>query len=227
MFYKIAILLSENKRGEKQSKKIMKNKFISGLFLIIALASFNSCKEKITGCTDDTADNFNSNATEDDGSCLHSKHVGDSYGGGIVIWVDLAGEHGIIAAPSDQSDGLPWLVDTSIVTYATYTNIYKGKINTNTIVGLQGAGDYAAKICDDLVLNDFDDWYLPSKSELKEIYDNRGILEGLSEDFYWSSTENDNELWRNTAWYQSMATGGHDAANYKNFIARVRAVRSF
>lgn len=187
----------------------------------------SSCKKKVSGCTDASADNFNSNATEDDGSCLHSKHIGDSYGGGTVIWIDLAGQHGIIAAPTDQSEGVAWLVDTNLVTYATYTNIYKGRLNTTTIVGLQGDGEYAAKICDDLVLNGFDDWYLPSKSELKEIYDNRAILGNLVEDFYWSSTENDNDLWRNTAWYQTMALGGHDAANFKGFHARVRAVRSF
>ncbi len=205
----------------------MNIKLILGLYLAIGLGSLTSCQKKVDGCTDSAADNYNSNATDDDGSCHYSKHIGDSYGGGVIIWVDLAGEHGIIAAPSDQSDGLPWLVDTNIVTYATYTNIYKGRLNTNSIVALQGAGDYAAKICDDLVLNGYDDWYLPSKSELKEIYDNRAILNGLSEDFYWSSTENDNSDWRTLAWYQTMASGGHDAAMFKSYHARVRAVRSF
>jgi hypothetical protein len=173
------------------------------------------------------ADNYNQNATDDDGSCLYSKKVGDSFEGGIIVWVDLSGQHGIIVATTDQSAGLPWLVDTTIVTYATYTNIYKGKLNTNTIVALQGAGDYAAKICDDLVLNGFDDWYLPSKSELKEVYDQRALIGNLAGDFYWSSTENDNDLWRNLAWYQTMAEGGHDAAMFKSYLGHVRAVRSF
>ncbi len=207
----------------------MKIKFILGLSLAIGLLSLNSCEKKLDGCTDEAADNYNSNATDDDGSCHYSKHIGDSYGGGIVIDVDLSGQHGIIAAPSDQSAGAPWLVDTNIVTYATYTQIFQGELNTNMIVALQGAGDYAAKICDDLVLNGYDDWYLPSKSELKEIYDNRNILEGLSDDYYWSSTENDNELWRNLSWYQQMDSTfmGYQNTNYKSYHARVRAVRSF
>ena len=32
--------------------------------------------------------------------------IGESYGGGIVFWVDATGQHGLIAATSDQSTGI-------------------------------------------------------------------------------------------------------------------------
>jgi hypothetical protein len=48
------------------------------------------------------------------------------------------------------------------------TVIGTGNTNTNLIVAVQGNGNYAAKICYDLVLNGYSDWFLPSRDEPDE-----------------------------------------------------------
>ena len=34
--------------------------------------------------------------------------LGNKYGGGIIFYIDASGEHGLIAAPTDQSTGAMW-----------------------------------------------------------------------------------------------------------------------
>ena len=34
--------------------------------------------------------------------------IGQNYGGGIIFYIDGTGQHGLIAAPSDQSAGVEW-----------------------------------------------------------------------------------------------------------------------
>ncbi len=46
--------------------------------------------------------------------------------------------------------------------------------------------------CENLVLNGYNDWYLPNKNELNLIYLNKVRIGHLTNDFYWSSTEYDN-----------------------------------
>ena len=53
----------------------MKNIIIS-LLLVACIFTLNSCKKKISGCTDATATNFNSKATENDGSCTYKPFQG-------------------------------------------------------------------------------------------------------------------------------------------------------
>ena len=155
-------------------------------------------------------------------SDVFSGSVGDNYQGGIVFYVDETGKHGLIAAPSDQSAGSPWYNSTYIVTGASGAAIGTGQSNTTRIVRAQGAGGYAAKLCDDLVLNGYSDWYLPSKEELNLLYQNRNLIGGFSNAYYWSSSENGSS----TAWSLGFPNGnqGH---SYKDGTCRVRAVRSF
>lgn len=46
--------------------------------MIAVLLLLSSCKKDIPGCTDYSADNYNSNATDNDGSC--------EYSGDFVFW---------------------------------------------------------------------------------------------------------------------------------------------
>jgi hypothetical protein len=48
-----------------------------------------------------------------------------------------------------------------------------GNANTNTIVAARGNKVTAAGICNYLVLNGYDDWYLPSKDKLYKLLQNK------------------------------------------------------
>lgn len=146
--------------------------------------------------------------------------IGDSYGGGIVFWVDASARHGLIAATADQSTGGSW--GTNMTTGATLDAVYAGKANTVRIITTQGAG-YAAQICSDysVTVNNeyYDDWYLPSRYELQLLYN---VIGGGIPYFYWSSNENTSSL----AWavrFTDGATGGYVKTNPTYYVRCVRA----
>ena len=70
----------------------------------------------------------------------------------------------------------------------------------------------------------YDDWFLPSKDELNQMYRNlykKGIG-GFSDLYYWSSSENG----ANYAWAQHFLNG-YQGFNNRNVNFRVRPVRAF
>jgi len=160
--------------------------------------------------------------------------VGDSYGGGIVAYILVNGDtgydpsvqHGLIAATADQSTGMQWYNGIFVVTGATGIAIGTGQSNTTAIVTIQGAGNYAAQLCNDLTEGGYDDWFLPSKDELNKLYLNRDAIGGFASalGYYRSSSEYDAFF----AWIQYFYNGVQ-YYYYKEdtFYNRVRAVRAF
>jgi hypothetical protein len=147
--------------------------------------------------------------------------IGQSYQGGIVAYIDSSGIHGLIAAPSDQGSA-PWGCDGTAISGADGTAIGTG--NQNTIDIMTGCNDagIAARLCGDLVLGGFSDWYLPSKDEFNQLFLNRFAIGGFVNWNYWSSTEIDNGgAWRQTdSGYQT-----HGSKSYS--WVGVRAIRAF
>ncbi len=133
-------------------------------------------------------------------------------------------QHGLIAAESDQSTGILWSNDNNVATGATATGIGTGNANTNTIVSAPSSGSCAAQLCADLELNGYSDWYLPSKDELNELYENRVDIGDFTTTgvYYWSSSE-DNGF---AAYMQQFKTGSQYAFN-KETPYYVRAIRAF
>lgn len=66
------------------------------------------------------------------------------------------------------------------------TDTYTGEFNTDLIVDFSGVNNTVAKICKDLVLATYSDWYCPSIYELNAIYYAGYTVTGYD---FWSSTE--------------------------------------
>ncbi|NTV83964.1 MAG: hypothetical protein HGA23_06665 [Bacteroidales bacterium] len=147
--------------------------------------------------------------------------IGSNYQGGIIFYLEPGGLHGLIAAPFDQAHA-PWgCYGTDIE--GTASEIGTGQANTTHIVNMCGEGT-AASICNDLELNGYNDWFLPSYLELKEMYKQVDVIGGFENMLYWCSTEY-GKYWAISV---QMNTGeGNDNQPKFNDAIRVRAIRAF
>ena len=118
------------------------------------------------------------------------------------------------------------------MTGASGTAIGTGSTNTDAIISSQGnLVSYAAKLCADysVTLNSvvYNDWYLPSIDELKELYSKKNIIGGFANSLYWSSTEYNKNIPGYDALVKSFQYGDEfDQDRFWN-SNRVRAIRSF
>jgi hypothetical protein len=176
-----------------------------------------------TGLKGDTGATGPTGATGATGP-IGTHFVGESYGGGKVFYVDSSGQHGLIAAPSNQSGGIEWynINVGHITTNAVRDGIGAGQYNTERIVANQGAGSYAAQICANYQGGGYGDWYLPSKYELNLLYLQISVIGGFDLGFYWSSNESN----QHDACFQAFGTGNPSSTNKSNPF-NVRAVRAF
>lgn len=189
------------------------------LFSLITLMFFQSCGER---------------SVEEE---VIIRSIGNPYQGGIIAYLlksDDAGyegsqQHGLIVALEDQGgmDVLWWNeVLGDLETKALGNLIGDDLSNKELIVSIQGEGVYAAKICMDYEVAEnevvYDDWFLPSKGELAEIYENIDEL-GEFKTTYWSSTEAE----RNQgAWRQNLFNSAQNVSKkYEPYS--VRPIRSF
>jgi hypothetical protein len=155
--------------------------------------------------------------------------LGEAYQGGYIIYLEENGEHGLIASDIDLSAGIIWDNGTNCLkTNVTAIAVGSGQPNTARIVTNLGLGNYPAKICNDLVLNGFSDWFLPSLEELDCIWKNLSFLRGdynLKGEFYWTSSEVSGQ--NCYAWVQNVNTGEKRTWIKDDNTPYVRAVRAF
>ena len=149
--------------------------------------------------------------------------VGGTYAGGTVFYLSEDGQHGLVMTENDI-DTCKWYEGTVFLIGTTSYQFGEGSNNTNEIVTAQGSGHYAAKICSDLVLNGYSDWYLPSKDELLKIKQANFVFNVSGK--YWSSTE---DTYADYAWYTQLGSGMPFIENVagKGSSFRVRAIRGF
>ncbi len=119
----------------------------------------------------------------------------------------------------------------------TGTGIGTGKANTEALMSKMvtmaytsyttsdttTTGDYAARLCDIHLAGGYDDWFLPSRYELNQMYLNlKAQSVGGFSGYYWSSSE-EGHL---SAWLQSFSTGNqYDYGKYND--VNIRPARAF
>ncbi len=155
--------------------------------------------------------------------------IGMDFLGGKLAYILKSGDlgydknirHGLVAASANQGS-FAWGCDGIDLPGAAASGIGYGKQNTIDIVTGCTQKNIAAQICSDLVLNSYDDWYLPATYELKELYNNKTAIGGFLNGNYKSSTETTKYYSLNVTFSNgSIASGAKGAYNY------VRCIRSF
>ena len=110
----------------------------------------------------------------------------------------------------------------------TIEGIGYGRNNTALIIAAEKAlypSDtyiYAVLACDNYSIAEFNDWFLPSRDELNQLYLRRADF-GLSSGWFWSSSQDG----INRAWNQNFYFGGQSVDFGKYFAGNVHAVRAF
>jgi hypothetical protein len=166
-------------------------------------------------------------------------YIGELYGGGVVFWVDPTGQHGLIVSMILLGSSV-WSNLTATLIGSTAESDWDGLSNSNAIVGQSGHLYSAAKLCLDYVNDNYgtgvyDDWYLPSRGELNDLYNNfKEVTKTLDTDnnpatapfviegYYWSSTEGSSDVAFSIPWYW-----GWTYRQSKTATSMVRCVRSF
>ena len=157
--------------------------------------------------------------------------IGDFHEGGVIFYLDDTGDHGFVCAVSDQSFETQWGCPPLLVDGAMGLELGTGAQNTLDIVDRCDDSGIAAQLCDNLILNDFSDWFLPSRDELNVLYVNRELVNE-------TAIENDGTVLEGTEyWSSSLQTGntvfiqnfiaGNQFGDFENSLYNVRAIRAF
>jgi len=162
---------------------------------------------------------------------ITAANIGDIGPAGGIVFYDKEnysnGWRYLEAAPSDQSTSAKWGCLGTSISGADGTNIGTGNQNTIDIMAGCSTSGIAARLCANLELNGYDDWFLPSKDELNKLYVSKDLIGGFtdsgSQTRYWSSSEYD----ASHAWYQKFRNGSPYHHFSKDHTFRARAVRTF
>jgi hypothetical protein len=174
------------------------------------------------------------NAEPKKDSPVTGKHqLGENYGGGKIFWLDETGQHGLIAASSDQSaKGVAWNPGKLVATGANADVLYSGLKNSEKIISVQGSNEMsAARLCLDLAITSnnivYNDWYLPSRFELNLLYQQKMLIGGFNiiSGIYWSSTETTTNP-EGKAWEQEFKFGSKHEDD-KDMPDQIRCIRKF
>jgi len=165
------------------------------------------------------------------------KRIGDLYQGGIVIWVDQSGEHGLLSTVSLVSSANNWSNVISSEIGQSAQSIWDGPVNSFSIIAQAGHTQSASQLCFDYSNPDYgtgvySDWYLPSLSELllvsqsigaitKTLENDGNALTELPFGIYWTSTEIQSNVSKTIILYSGVIAFASKSAN--RLVIAVRA----
>ena len=157
--------------------------------------------------------------------------VGQTGPGGGIVFFDKGNSSGgwqyLETAPNDQVSptdslsGVSWGC-SGMSTPVTQLTVGSGESNTSLIVNGCSEPNFAAKVCNDLVLGGQNDWFLPSRDEMNLMRKNTDIgTINQGYPFYWTSSSSS---YVNSAYclYRSNFSDSQ-----KNTLGGVRAIRAF
>jgi hypothetical protein len=206
-----------------------------GILTSVSAINSNAAIITMTAGTNAVAGSYYFTLTEESGiSSIATLNIAPSAigtigpGGGIIFYDKGSYSNGwryLEAAPSDQSTGIAWYIG-SYITISTGTAIGTGKANTSAIIASQGAGNYAASLCNSLTIGGYSDWFLPSEDELSLMYQNLQLagLGGFSMGEYYSSSQYN--ISPDCDWVVYFSSGVQDGAE-GSYLRAVRACRQY
>ena len=185
------------------------------------------------GCMDTLACNYNADANMADGSCQYSQQgydcdgniiaeIGDIMEGGYLFYIDETGQHGLVAAMEDIEGTYEWGCYGTSISGASGQNIGTGYQNTLDIVS--GCSETPITASEALAYESegYNDWFLPSINELSTMITILENIISFSNNYYWSSSEFDNNYAYNFNFILNSSAFGS-----KGSIGKVRPIRSF
>jgi hypothetical protein len=164
-------------------------------------------------------------------------YLDSSIGGLVVDIVDIPNPNPIVNTSIDSLLSR-WGNYSTHVPGTSSQSIGSGITNTQNFISYYNSGNFAVHQCVNSNNQGFNDWYLPSKNELEEIFTHRVLIDSVAlnngghlfDDFaplypYWSSTESPSttDFRYSYAVYSSNLT----VLRGKILEYKVRAVRSF
>jgi len=203
-------------------------------------ASSGTFNSSITGLTFNTTYYLRAYATNSVGTSYGNEvtfnsGIGANYQGGKIAYIFqssdpgyIAGQtHGLIAAPSDLNANVAWFCSS----IANGSALGSGYQNTLNIVACS-PNNNAAQLCNDLVLNGYSDWYLPSLDELNKLYLNKNLIGGFTTVYYdgvnYYNTNYLSSTGSAMVWEQDFNHGYQENdLMYSNYEGHIRPIRSF
>jgi uncharacterized repeat protein (TIGR02543 family) len=164
----------------------------------------------------------------------HDLNIADTGpAGGLIFFVaDTCDDYEFCyleVAPKSEEDIIARWSSTAFDVTGTETAIGTGKANTQSIVAaavLNSTNGTPAQVCNNLVFGGKDDWFLPSKDELNELYKFKTTPAGagIISSSFWSSSQFD----ISNAWDQSFNTGNQTKFSKTAMVTHyVRPIRAF
>lgn len=153
------------------------------------------------------------------------KSVNDDLPDEICYFLEAAmDESKVLIEEVEVNETFPLMPSTAAVD-AYGEAIGTGRFNTSSFHSSTTHNTPAADYCYNFDGGGMNDWFLPSKDELNELYNKKGLFGNFQNDRYWTSTQ-DSDYPSSHAWYQDFSDGSQGVEE-KEREMYVRPMRAF